>query len=291
MRKIFLSLAALTIAAAANAFSLELRNTDLGKSIDITTAVDNDDVLGDGKVAVTFDAENKTINLTFNNATLKSNGNNELFKFTYDANYLNVNVELKGKNYMIGDGQWSKPILVQGPVDKEKGVARVTFLGGAGAELNISGQTLLIQTNNNATLTFGKDEKNPFQLNITTTSAGENPQPVFHAGAGTGDESELALNCNVKITTTGANQITYKIAKLTIPEKCKIKPADVTIKDNCFVKDDAPYKGDLELVQAKPAAINSVVNSNAVSGKVVRNGQLFILRDGKTFTVTGQEVK
>ena len=290
MRKIFLSLAALTIAVAANAFSLELRNTDLGKSIDITTAVDNDDVLGDGKVAVTFDAENKTINLTFNNATLKSNGNNELFKFTYDANYLNVNVELKGKNYMIGDGQWSKPILVQGPVDKEKGVARVTFLGAAGAELNISGQTLLIQTNNNATLTFG-DEKNIFQLNITTTSGAPSPQPVFHVGAGTGDESELALNCNVKITTTGENQITHNVKKLTIPEKCKIKPADVTIKDNCFVKNDEPYKGDLELVQAKPAAINSVANSNVVSGKVVRNGQLFILRDGKTFNALGAEVK
>ena len=36
---------------------------------------------------------------------------------------------------------------------------------------------------------------------------------------------------------------------------------------------------------------NQMVNGKCQNGKLIRNGQLLILRDGKTFTVTGQEVK
>ena len=38
-------------------------------------------------------------------------------------------------------------------------------------------------------------------------------------------------------------------------------------------------------------AIDEIVNRNSSNRKLIRDGQLLILRDGKTFTVTGQEVK
>ena len=55
MRKVLLSLLALMTAVAANAFSLRFVNSDLNKNEIISSAVDNPDVLGDGKVSVTFD--------------------------------------------------------------------------------------------------------------------------------------------------------------------------------------------------------------------------------------------
>ena len=45
------------------------------------------------------------------------------------------------------------------------------------------------------------------------------------------------------------------------------------------------------VIYSKATAIHQVVNDKVASGKFIRNGQLYILRDGKTFTVTGQEVK
>lgn len=37
--------------------------------------------------------------------------------------------------------------------------------------------------------------------------------------------------------------------------------------------------------------ITNIQQENTILAKVLRNGQLFILRDGKTYTVQGQEVK
>lgn len=104
MRKIYLSLAALTIAVAANAFQLYLQNSDLDKYINISSAVDNPDVLGDGKVAVAFDAEKKTINVTLNNATLKGVSASEAFSFNCDETFTTVVMTLIGKNAIIGEG-------------------------------------------------------------------------------------------------------------------------------------------------------------------------------------------
>ena len=261
MRKIFLSLAALTIAVAANAFNLELRNSDKGKSIKITSAVDNADVFEDGgTVAVKFDAAKKAIRVTFTNATLKSNSNNDIFHFESDDNYTDVVVTLNGKNYIIGDYASAKPILIEGPMDQTGVYAHLYFYaGGPGAELNISGQTLLIQMNDNAKMTFGSLLEVPFQLNITSTSAN---QPIFYGASGIHDSNELQLYCDVNIETTGNNQIAMLdggtgLGTLTLPASSKIRTEGVTVENNTFVKDGNPYKGNLVLVNAYPVFVGT----------------------------------
>ena len=94
MKKILLSLVALTMAVAANAFTLTLRNSDLGKAETVTA--DNNDVLGDGKVAVHFNSEGKTIEVSLDGATL-TDGANPVFVFTGDANYTTCNLLIKGQ--------------------------------------------------------------------------------------------------------------------------------------------------------------------------------------------------
>ena len=259
MRKIFLFFAALTIAVAANAFTLKFNNGD--KTISITSAEDNPDVLGDGgSVAVTFDAAKKTIKLTFDNATLQSEVNGELFYFKYDENYTNVEVTLIGKNYLIGDGQWTKPIKIDGPYDGGTVYAHLMFhSGGPGAELNISGKTMLVQINYNSKMTFGNMFEIPFQLNITSTS--EN-QKIFYGSCGIDDSVELMLYCDLNITTTGNNQIVgldggSGPGTLKLGDYYKIRTEGVTVKDNTFVKDDAPYKGNFALVSACPIMVGT----------------------------------
>ena len=259
MRKIFLSLAALTIAVAANAFTLRFYNGD--KDYSMTTAVDNPDVLGDGgSVAVTFDAAKKAINLTFNNATLQSEVNGELFYFKSDENYTDVKVALIGKNYLIGDGRYTKPIRFDGPLSGGTTYAHLYFNSGSpDAELNISGRTMLIQMDYNAKMTFGSIFEIPFQLNITSTSE---DQKIFYGSCGKDDSVELQLYCNLNVTTTGNNQIVALDGgsgpgKLKLGDYYKIKTDGVTVENNTFVKDGNPYKGNFALVNACPIAVGS----------------------------------
>ncbi len=258
MRKIFLFFAALTVAVAANAFQLSFNN---GTPIIITSAEDNPDVLGDGgSVAVKFDAEKKTINVTFVNATLQSEVNGELFYFNYDENYTNVAVTLKGKNYLIGEGQWTKPIKIEGPVDGGTVYAHLKFYsGGPGAELNISGRTMLVQMNYNSKMTFGNMFEIPFQLNITSTS--EN-QKIFYGSCGIDDSVELQLYCDLNIKTTGNNQIVgldggSGPGTLKLGDYYKIRTDGVSVENNTFVKDGNPYKGDFVLVNACPIIVGT----------------------------------
>ena len=259
MRKIFLSLAALTIAVAANAFQLKFNNGDKGYTM--TTAVDNEDVLEDGgSVAVKFDAAKKAINVTFDNATLQSEVNGDLFYFKYDENYTDVKVTLKGKNYLIGDGRYTKPIRIEGAVSGGSVFAHLYFYAGSkDAELNISGQSILVQLNYNSKMTFGDPFDVPFQLNMTSTS--EN-QKIFYGSCGTDASIYLRLYCNLNVTTTGNNQIVglnggSGPGKLSLGDYYKIKTDGVTVKDNTFVKDDEPYKGNFALVTACPIAVGS----------------------------------
>ena len=260
MRKIFLSLAALTIAVAANAFTLRFNNGD--KTISITSAVDNPDVLEDGgSVAVAFDAANKAIKLTFDNATLQSDVNGELFYFKYeDADYKDVYVTLKGKNYLTGTGRYTKPIRFDGPLSGGTTYAHLYFNSGSpDAELNISGQTMLIQMDYNAKMTFGSTFEIPIQLNITSTS--EN-QKIFYGSCGKDDSVELQLLCNLNVTTTGNNQIVgldggSGPGTLKLGDYYKIRTDGVSVENNTFVKDGNPYKGDFVLVNSCPIIVGT----------------------------------
>lgn len=90
-----------------------------------------------------------------------------------------------------------------------------------------------------------------------------------------------------------------------IPQKCIIFAAangphtfdgvnwaiPVNVPRNC--KDaylDAPIWSEFTNI-TEPTAIEMVKDQSQTDNKFFRNGQLFIQRDGKTYSVTGREVK
>ncbi|MBR0297081.1 MAG: hypothetical protein IJQ95_06810 [Paludibacteraceae bacterium] len=253
MRKTFLFLAALTIAVAANAFTLRMQNSDLGINKSLSEATDDPDFFGDGKVSVTFDAANNRVNVTLNNATLKGTNAQELFYFVGDDTYTSVVMDLIGKNYMIGEGNYSKPILVQ------DAFLYVLPEDPGNASLEISGKTLLIQANKtktNAGLFFGSLIGDPFDLTITTTSSN---QPVFYgSGAGAKQVALWFLAVNVTINASENNQVTQGFDMMACGGK--IRTAGVTVKDGkTFAKDDADYKGNLVIVAPLSIQVGTTV--------------------------------
>ena len=48
---------------------------------------------------------------------------------------------------------------------------------------------------------------------------------------------------------------------------------------------------DIQAIEQATEDVRNIQSDNAPCTKVVRDGQLYILRDGKTYTVTGQEIK
>lgn len=245
MRKIFLSLAALTIAVAANAFQLYLQNSDLDKHISISSAVDNPDVLGDGKVAVAFDAEKKTINVTLNNATLKGVNASEAFSFQCDETFTTVVMTLIGKNSLIGAGDYTKPIYVGGKSDNSASASLLVLAEDPGtASLEMSGKSIIAQLNYNATIIFGNLLPDAYPITITSTSSN---QPVFYGGGGSSQKQQLMfLASDLDITASANNQLTMDLEYFAVGGK--IRTEGVSIKDNTLVKDDAPYAGDLKVV-------------------------------------------
>lgn len=246
MRKIFLSLAALTIAVAANAFQLYLQNSDLDKHITITSAVDNPDVLGDGKVAVAFDTEKKMINVTLNNATLKGVNASEAFSFNCDETFTTVVMTLIGKNAIIGEGNYTKPICVGGKSDNSASASLLVLAEDPGtASLEMSGKSIIAQLNYNATIIFGNLFPDAYPITITSTSSN---QPVFYGGGGSSQEQQLMfLASDLDITASANNQLTMGLELFVVGGK--IRTEGVSVKDNnTLVKDDAPYAGDLKVV-------------------------------------------
>lgn len=239
MRKILLCFAALTIAVAANAFTLQMQNSDLQINKSITSAVDDLDFFGDGKVAVTFDAPNKTINLSFNGATLKATNAQDVFYFQADDNFNIVNIQLIGKNYIIGDGNYSTPIRIE--------KAALYFLSDAPANtsLEISGKTLICQLNTNSGIQFGNSNGDQFSVKITTTSA---DQPIFNGSTGSSLEM-LVFRSDLDITASANNVIVQNVELIWL-EDAEIRTEGVAVKSDysTFEKNGNPYAGNLKIV-------------------------------------------
>lgn len=54
---------------------------------------------------------------------------------------------------------------------------------------------------------------------------------------------------------------------------------------------DAYKKSSTFTTKSTPAAIDKIVNGQSSNGKIIKNGQLYILRDGKTYNAAGAEVE
>ena len=239
MRKILLSFAALSIAVATNAFTLRMQNSDLGINKSITSAVDDPDFFGDKKVAVTFDASKKTVNLTFEGATLKATNAQDVFYFLGDDDFNLVEIHLSGKNYIIGDGNYSTPIRI------EKSALFFTSDDPANTSLDITGKTLICQVNNNSGIQFGNSDGDQFPVKIATTSA---DQPVFNASGATSLEL-LMIYCDLEITASENNVIVDGFDMVWLYNS-EIRTEGVTLKSDMstFEKNGNPYAGNLKIV-------------------------------------------
>ena len=251
MRKIFLSLAALTVAVAANAFQLYIQNTDIEdpdkRSVSISTAEDVPDVFGDGKVAVTFYAADKIVDVTLNNATLKGTNASEVLGFTCDENFQYVYIHLVGKNAIIADGDFTTGVLVQSPTTGSKTSAVMNFMAKdpGTASLEISGKSIIMQANYNATFCFGDLNGDAFPVTITTTSA---DQPVFYGSNAPTDKQYLTFwMADLTVNASENNQITMGYESLYVDGE--IRTEGVTVKDHkTFAKNNVEYAGNLSIV-------------------------------------------
>ena len=239
MRKILLCFAALSIAVATNAFTLRMQNSDLGINKSITSAVADPDFFGDKKVAVTFDAPNKTINLSFEGATLKATNAQDVFYFLGDDDFNIVKIHLLGKNYIIGDGNSSTPIRI------EKSALFFISDDPANTSLDITGKTLICQANNNGGFQFGNTDGDQFPVKIATTSAN---QPIFYAVGPTSIEL-LMIYCDLEITASENNVIVDGFDAVWL-NNSEIRTEGVALKSDMttFVKNGNPYAGNLKIV-------------------------------------------
>lgn len=249
MRKVLLSLLALMTAVAANAFSLRFVNSDLNKNEIISSAVDNPDVLGDGKVSVTFDVTNKTINITMDNATLKSTNAQNVFEVEGDSDYKKCYLNLIGENHIIGASNSSTPIRIQNTalsIQAEDPVNTSLYLEGNTVIVNLTASTA------ETSLVFGPITETAFDLYVTTHSTN---QPVFLGNGTKGSQIGFGL-CNLYLTASSANQVTMDLSFLLILGS--IQEEGVSIgNNNTFVKDGNPYAGNLTILYPLPVRVNN----------------------------------
>lgn len=232
MKKIFLFVAAMLVAVTANAFSLSFQNSDLGKHEQIVSATDIDDVLGDGKVAVHFDSEKKTITVTLDGATLKGTNANPVFAFKGDASYTRLELKIKGQCAINATGTYGNAIRL------ESGVLAVTAVDPSSAKLDISGNSTVIHLQADASLMIGDLAGESFDVNITAAN-----QVVF-LGSGSGNQWLQFAQANISIKAEETTELAAELELLTVSGKIS---NGVVVEGNTFKKGGEIYKGNLDI--------------------------------------------
>ena len=250
MRKVLLSLLALMTAVAANAFSLRFVSFELNKNVIISSAVDNPDVLGDGKISVTFDATQKVINITMDNATLMSTIEQNAFEAVGDGDYTICYLNLIGENYITCKSEGYSPLRI------ENIGLTIQAEDPMNASLHISGDDVIVKLTANTiatSLLFGSLAEEAFDLYIHTSATS---QPVF-LGVGSKNTTVWFGTCNLHLAATHANQVTMGLSALFVAGK--IQEEGVSIgNNNTFVKDGNPYAGKLTILFPLPIQVNGV---------------------------------
>jgi hypothetical protein len=115
MKKSILFLVALCTVVAANAFELKLNNSSLSKSVTFTTATDNSDVFGDGKVSVKFRTDDKLIDVYLRNEALLNTTDDmePAFKFVGDDDYEWVRLNVSGTVTIKTTGNYANAIELE----------------------------------------------------------------------------------------------------------------------------------------------------------------------------------
>ncbi len=233
MKKILLPLVALTFAVAANAFTLRLQNSDLSKNVDVTA--DENDVFGDGKVSAHLDPENNRIQLTLNNATIKSTNGQEALMFSKDATYSILEIIVKGTCTV--EAQYSWAFVIEG------GTMFVSSPEPT-AVLNVSANLMAVNMKNDAATYLGNMlEEDAFTINITSTNTTN--QAFFYGSGGSYKQSLMIYYAHVNFINPNNNPLTLGLNYLFVLGKMS---NGVVVKDNMFKKDDAEYKGNLAIV-------------------------------------------
>ena len=280
MKKIFLFAAAILVAVTANAFSLRFQNSDLEKNEQIVSATDIDDVLGDGKVAVHFDSEKKTITVTLDGATLKGTNANPVFEFIGDASYTRLELKIKGQCAINATGTSGNAIRL------ESGALVVTAVDPSSAKLDISGNSTVIHLQNDASLMIGDLAGDSFDVNIT----GAANQVVFY-GAGSGNQWLVFALANIFIKAEETTELAADLDMLTVSGKIS---NGVVVEGNTFKKGGEIYKGNLDIYAPYLIMVGTTSmypgeeESFAPSG--LGSGSIKYDKSSKTLTLEGVEI-
>lgn len=235
MRKFFLFFAALMMSVAANAFTLTLQNSDLGKNESVTS--DSEDVFGDGKVSVHTDYINNTVLLTLNEASIKSTNAQTPLIFKKDADYQILKIMVKGHcsiESSIGRG-----------IDIEEGGQIYIVSEGSNAILDINSKYAAVNMKQDVALFLGNQFGEALDINLTINDETGN-NPLFLGSGGSYVQRIVFFFANVKMTVANNNPLLYDIEFVEDYKSHRLSDG-VVLKDNKFKKNDAEYKGNLTL--------------------------------------------
>lgn len=194
MKKILFSFVALTIAVAANAFSLTLPNED-PESAPIVITTDNPDVYGNGTVAVRVDEANDVVHIVLTDAYLYSYEYTAAFSYVGDATYQDVILHING---LCELGFTEKHALT---IPFQLSNATMQIVADApGAELNIDGEETLVSLYGDASLYIGNMMDNVVDKPLIVYCSQERDYATFK-GSSSGTQEVYFLLADVYITT------------------------------------------------------------------------------------------
>ena len=230
MKKLFFLMSALLIAVAANAFELRFQGND--KHEVITTATDNSDVLGDGKVSVSFN--NSSVYVSLKDAELTTGNYQAVLGFEGDNTYKYLYIAINGDCSAKGPAPFAFKkcnvfIQSENPTDV----------------LNVESESIVFNLQD-VTLIIGNVITDAFTLNIKTTATGGNA--VFYGSTGI-DTYEALIFGFVNASITNANSVPLT-ANLEGLSANSLKLSDGVVIDDTnyiFQKDGSEYTGSLTM--------------------------------------------
>lgn len=282
MRKFFLFFAALTIAVAANAFSLQMQN---GKDL-VSVTADNNDVFDDGgSVAVRFNSEKGVIDVELNNAELYSKDNSApAFGFHADAPYYEAVLHIKGDCKIHASAK--KNALSMYIDNGNLAIAS----DDPNASLDVYGYSNLVALSGDASMVVGNMSGDPFQISFR--SKNESNAPLF-CGYGSGGHEISFLFANVDIRTEDENPITQDITSITVISEMS---NNVTVwGGNTFWRDGSACKESFFLTSPYPIMIGGnflfADDANDFKPSALTKGKISFNHDTKTLTLDKADLK
>ena len=196
MKKILFSFVALTIAVAANAFSLTLHK-GATETAPIVITTDNPDVFGDGTVAVRVDEDKDIVHIVLTDADLYSKDDYPTFNYVGDATYQDVILHINGL-CVIGSNKERSivPFMVSNAVMQ-------IVPNAPGAVFEIFGSESLVVLSGDASLYVGNTIDNVCDKPLKVYFTKNDTYDAVFRGVSSGTQEVYFLFADVEIECKG----------------------------------------------------------------------------------------